>query len=239
VNRVGKVADWVARDIVRDIAERRLAPGTRLPPENELLDRYGVSRPSLREAMRILEDHGLLTMKPGPGGGPVVSDLSAADYARTSTFFFHVLGVTLRDLAEARVFLDPVFARVAAERRDPAVIARIKAFVDTNDADAATDGDDWAGAAIAFHDALACATGNTILDLFAGALQVLYIERTQRGLQPGDRAASHETHMAIAHAILAGDAPRAETLMRAHTEQLVRDALERVPTQVDEVVDWR
>jgi DNA-binding FadR family transcriptional regulator len=239
--RGGKVAEWVARDLVREIASRRLPPGTRLPPENELLDQYGVSRPSLREAMRILEELGLVSMKSGPGGGPVVCRLSAAEYARASTFFFHVLGVTLRDLAEARVILDPLFARIAAERQDEAVVAQIRAFLAAaRDESVGDDEDkDWSEDALAFHEALTCGTGNAILDLFAGALQVLYVERTQRGLKPADRKQSLAAHIAIAEAVLAGDGDRAEELMRAHTEQLVVDALERVPESVDELVDWR
>jgi DNA-binding FadR family transcriptional regulator len=187
--------------------------------------------------MRLLEGHGLVSMKSGPGGGPVVCELTAEQYARTSTFFFHVLGVTLRDLAEARVILDPLFARLAAERRDENVLARIRAFVDAGETD--RDSDDWSGDALAFHEALACATGNAILDFFAAALQLLYVERTQRGLQPQDRAHSRATHVAIAEAVLAGDGDRAEELMRSHTQQLVVDALERVPDLVDELLDWR
>lgn len=231
--RPGKVADWVARDLVSDIAARKLVPGSKLPPEAELVERYGVSRPSIREALRILEGHGLLTMKPGPGGGPVVSDLDARDYARTSTFFFHVLGVTLRDLAEARRFLDPLFARRAAEQRDPEVIAQIERHL------ASTSEDDTSDQAIAFHDALARGTGNVIVDLFAGALQVLYIERTQSALTPGDLETSRRHHVAIAGAIVAGDGALAEQLMRAHTDELVQDVLDRFPDIADEVIAWR
>lgn len=232
--RPGKVAEWVARDLVRDIATRRLAPGAMLPPEAELVARYGVSRPSIREAMRILEGHGLVTIKPGPGGGPVVSELDAAAYARTSTFFFHLLGVTLRDLAESRRILDPLFARIAAERQEPEVLHRLEQFV----AAAATEPLDRAET-IAFHDALACGTGNPILDLFAGALQVLYIERTHSATVPADLEESRRHHVAIAQAILDGDGERAEALMRTHTEALVQDVLDRFPDRADEVIDWR
>jgi DNA-binding FadR family transcriptional regulator len=231
-DRPGKVAEWVARDLVHDIATRRLPPGSKLPSEADLITRYGVSRPSLREALRILEGHGLIVMKPGPGGGPVVSNLDTSDYARTSTFYFHVLGVTLRDLAESRRILDPVFARIAAEQRDPVVIERIERHL------ASLAEADSADEAIAFHDALSCGTGNMILDLFAGALQMLYIERTQSALSPGDLETSRQHHIAIAEAILAGDGDRAESLMRSHTDGLVQDVLDRFPDRVDEVIAW-
>jgi GntR family transcriptional regulator, transcriptional repressor for pyruvate dehydrogenase complex len=232
--RLGKVADWVARDLVEDIAARKLAPGSMLPPEAELVERYGVSRPSIREALRTLEGHGLIRMKPGPGGGPVVTDLGPSDYARTSTFFFHVLGVTLRDLAESRMILDPLFARIAAERRDGEVMERLERFV----ADEPTEPQERHDA-IAFHDALACGTGNPVLDLFAGALQALYIERTHSATTPRDLDASRAHHVAIAEAILRGDGAQAEALMRAHTAALVRDVLERFPDSADEAIAWR
>jgi GntR family transcriptional repressor for pyruvate dehydrogenase complex len=231
--RPGKVAEWVARDLVQDIAARKLPPGSKLPPEADLVERYGVSRPSIREALRILEGNGLITMKPGPGGGPVVSDLDAGDYARTSTFFFQVLGVTLRDLAEARRILDPMFARIAAEQRDPEVIARIEQFL------ASPEPFDSREDAIAFHDALACGTGNRVLDLFAGALQVLYIDRTRSATTPGDLEVSRRHHATIAEAIVRGDADEAEHLMRVHTDGLVQDVLDRFPESADEVIDWR
>jgi DNA-binding GntR family transcriptional regulator len=55
-----------------------------------MLRRYQVARASLREALRILETHGLIRIKPGPGGGPVVSNGSTADFGRMATLFFQV-----------------------------------------------------------------------------------------------------------------------------------------------------
>src|SRR6478736_4725215 len=66
--RAEKVSEVVARSIVQDIASRELQPGTMLPPESVMLERYRVGRASLREGLRILEIQGLITIKPGPGG---------------------------------------------------------------------------------------------------------------------------------------------------------------------------
>jgi GntR family transcriptional repressor for pyruvate dehydrogenase complex len=71
--------------IVRDIVERGRQPGDALEGESRMLERFGVSRASLREALRILETQGLITIKPGPGGGPSVGTTDAMDRANVSS----------------------------------------------------------------------------------------------------------------------------------------------------------
>src|SRR6476661_11165886 len=96
--RAEKVAARVARLIVRDIVERDREPGDALEPESLMLERFGVSRASLREALRILETHGLITIKPGPGGGPSVGAVSSRDFGRMATLFFQVLRVDIGEV---------------------------------------------------------------------------------------------------------------------------------------------
>src|SRR5215207_8453406 len=94
LNRPLKTAETVARDIVRDIVARELRPGDRLPSEGAMLEEYGVSRESLREALRLLEVHGLITIRRGPGGGPSVGQVEPANLSRMSTLFYHLAGAT-------------------------------------------------------------------------------------------------------------------------------------------------
>ncbi|MCY4632208.1 MAG: GntR family transcriptional regulator, partial [bacterium] len=84
--RPTKVATSVAREILHDIVDRGLAPGAKLPPEIEMAESLGVARASLGGGLRILEVHGLITIKPGPGGGPVVAPISSDDLGQTLTF---------------------------------------------------------------------------------------------------------------------------------------------------------
>lgn len=86
--RAEKVSVTVAKEIVHDIARQRLAPGSVLESEGAMLRRYRVARASLREALRILEIHGLIRIKPGPGGGPVVAGVDSGDFGRMATLFF-------------------------------------------------------------------------------------------------------------------------------------------------------
>ena len=112
-----KVAEVVARQILHDIVDRELEPGAKLPSEVEMAETHGVARGSLREALRILEIHGLITLKPGPGGGPVVAAINSEDLGQTLTFFLQASGATFRELMQARLVLEPLMARAAAEHR--------------------------------------------------------------------------------------------------------------------------
>lgn len=73
-NKPKKTAILVAQRIVDEIVDQDLQPGAPLLPERVMLPRYGVARGTLRESLRILETYGLITIKTGPGGGPVVAD---------------------------------------------------------------------------------------------------------------------------------------------------------------------
>src|SRR5262245_29141890 len=148
--RSEKVSAIIAREIVRDIARQKLAPGTTLESESAMLRRYQVARASLREALRILETHGLIRIKPGPGGGPVVSNVSSADFGRMATLFFQVRDIRFGELVEARLILEPMMARLAAARQNPADNDDIKAIAKAGLE--ARDDASWRVASRAFHD---------------------------------------------------------------------------------------
>src|SRR5262245_43750238 len=81
-NRPLKTSEMVARDVVHAIVTRGLRTGDKLPSEAAMLAEYGVSRESLREGLRLLEVQGLISIRRGPGGGPVVGRIDAANLGR-------------------------------------------------------------------------------------------------------------------------------------------------------------
>ncbi len=237
--RSRKTSELVAREIVRDIVERRLSPGEMLPSEQVMLERYGVGRPALREALRVLEVHGLLRMKPGPGGGPVVGTVTAAAFGEMASLFFRLSGTTYRELIEARLELEPMAARLAALRQDADGLARLR---DVLDAEEAADVDDdalYTRLATRFHAAIGAASGNRVVDLVGNGLLALYEDRLRVPLTPrAQRRDVRVAHRAIVDAIAARDGARAEALTRASLDVALARLDELVPDVLDQVIDW-
>jgi DNA-binding FadR family transcriptional regulator len=240
IRRGEKVAEAVARDIVRRIWNERLAPGTQLPYEAEMLADYGVGRGSLREALRILEVHGLISIRSGPGGGPVVAGVHTEDFGRMSALYYHLAGMTFRELIEARLILEPVLARLAAERRQPDLVKKLMDAAGMQDQSVVSDDVAYLRTSNDFHRILGQMGGNQILSLFGLSLEDIFHDRVSGMLFPvsrrGDVVAAHQ---AIARAISRGQAANAERLMRDHMVQYANYVKQRHPALWDEVVDWR
>ena len=117
--RTVKASERVAQDIVRDIVRRGLGTGDRLPLEAAMVEEYGVSRTSLREALRLLEVQGLISLKPGPGGGPVVGTVEPSHLARTASLYFHLSAATYGDVMATQVLMESTCARTAALQPGP------------------------------------------------------------------------------------------------------------------------
>ncbi len=243
-DRSDKVAEKVARRILRDIVARALKPGSKLPPEAMMLQRYEIGRASLREGLRILEVYGLIWIKPGPGGGPVVADVSSIDFGRSATFFFHAVGATLHDLVEARVHLEPLMARLASERLTEETAAALQTALDfeQDTLNVLVPPGERPFNATRFHSVLDGMSGNRVLSLFGVSIMDIYIERI-RPVYPvytvDRRRDLHETHAEIGTAILKGHATKAERLMRVHVEDMARIFAKNFSGLADEIIDWR
>src|SRR5437773_215365 len=95
-----KVAEFIARSIVADILARDLAPGTVLPGEAEMMSTFSVGRFTLREALRLLEVQGVVTLRPGPKGGPVVAGVTADDFADPLSLHLQMARASFGELFE-------------------------------------------------------------------------------------------------------------------------------------------
>ncbi|OLF06233.1 hypothetical protein BLA60_32880 [Actinophytocola xinjiangensis] len=235
VRRGDKVSEAIARDIVRRIGAEGLSPGTQLPPEAKMLEEYRVGRGSLREALRILEVHGLISIKPGPRGGPTVDQVDTRSFGRMASLFFQMDGVTIRELIEARLHMEPMLARAAAQQQDPQLVHELARFDGSGHGD-----DEYARNATDFHQLVAVMSGNRIMSLFGQSLADVLRDRLQDTLFPKSRRREILTvHSDIGTAIAQGDPDRAERLMRSHMEDYVAQVKRRHPGLMQEVVDWR
>lgn len=237
IKRGAKIAEALAQEIVHEIVSNKLAPGTLLSSEAQMLDDYGVGRGSLREALRILEVHGLIIMKPGRNGGPVVIEVGTRDFGRMSTLFFHLGGMTFQELIEARLQMEPMMARLAAERRATALVEH---GGQPTGHDVSDDDQTYFEATHYFHRTVASLSGNPMLNLFSMSLEDIFQDQVSGLLSPKEqRGDVLAVHAAIATAIAEGQAEKAERLMREHMQQYADWVHARHPSLMDAVVSWR
>lgn len=240
MNRPLKISETVARDIVRHITDDQLQPGDLLPSEAAMVEEYGVSRESLREGLRLLEVQGLITLRRGPHGGPMVATVDPANLGRISTLFYHLVGGTYRELFEAWVLFEVILAERAA--RHPDAAARLAAMGPYIDPPEARNGelDDFVDARIAFHAAVASLDRNRVIGF---NLQTVGHIVTHHIAVAGDpRLASQfidDDHRLLARAIIAGQPTRARTLMEQHIENVAQFAIEQLGLQTSTFIEWQ
>jgi GntR family transcriptional regulator, transcriptional repressor for pyruvate dehydrogenase complex len=238
--RTEKVSEVIARQIVKDIVSSGMTRGTMLPPETQMLDRFKVGRASLREALRILEVHGLISIKSGPGGGPIVGEPDSADFGRMAALYFEMSGATFGELVEARLIIEPVMARRAALSNDPKIVKNLHKMVSEAERADIQNSEAYGRVSSDFHSAITGASGNRILDLFGRAIKEVFMERINGMVFPDkDRERIRSEHEAVVEAIADGAAEKAERLMHIHMLEFAERVAKRYPGMLDEVVDWR
>jgi DNA-binding FadR family transcriptional regulator len=239
ISRGAKTSERIASVLVADIIDQNLGPGDRLPNEAAMTERFGVGRGSVREALRLLEVHGLINLRSGPNGGPVIIAVDPRYVGRTLSLYLSLRGATIDELVQTRLFLEPQVARLAAENISSDTSARLKAALAQEEA-AATGSRSYIDAANEFHYVLATITGNRVLDLVATALKELYTVRVVGAGVARDTTdpSIRLEHRQIGEAILAGDADLAERLMRTHMSYYLGRGKEVAPHLPATRITW-
>lgn len=237
--RVEKIAYSVARDIVGEVVAGNLAPGTVLDSESDMMERYGISRGSLREALRILEVLGFVQMKPGPRGGPVLLDPDSRQFSTIATLYYQRINATYRELLETRLVLEPEAAAMAAERRTPEHVRQLQEYIEQSQTRDLDDDRQFRGVGQDFHDLLAEMAGNSIVKLLIRSCYDVFAGRTSGFLYPPqERSTIQSIHEQIAIAVINGNARTARSLMYDHMEDYVREATKQFSGLMSEVVKW-
>lgn len=164
-----KVAHFVARELMREIAERGLVPGDHLAAEHELISRLGVSRGSAREGLRLLESLGVIELRRGAGGGAIISKPEPQILAAPLAMMLQFEGGSLGTVLEAVNAMEPTVAALAAERRSPEQLAQLADCVQCLKT-SATDDLTFRVANRRFHDLLAEASGNALFGILMPCL---------------------------------------------------------------------
>jgi DNA-binding FadR family transcriptional regulator len=208
----------LADELRADITSGRLQPGERLPPEPELCVKTGVSRSTVREALRLLASQHLIVTTRGVTGGSFVSHPDAEQLGEGLATGFTLLtasaGVGLADLLELRRALEVPAAGLAALRRDDEHLIELRgAYFDPSIDDFET----MMAAHAAFHLAVAKATGNPLFELVGRPLyHATYGEDVTDNLPPGYWAQIDADHRQMVECIAARNAEAATRMAADH-----------------------
>ena len=173
-SNAGLIADYLRRAIVQG----EMAEGSALPPLDQLRKQFGVGLPAVREAIRILESEGLVTVVQGNTGGAIVHAPSLAGAASRLGMVLQNQRVELGDLAGALRAIEPVCAQLCAEQRDDTAVDVLTGLIE--EARSATDEEQTAIMLNRrFHETLAERCGNQTLRALVGALEFLWSGQEQ------------------------------------------------------------
>jgi DNA-binding FadR family transcriptional regulator len=232
--RQPRLAEMVADGLRQRIVSGELADGAMLPKQDDLLLEFRVSPPSIREALRILETEGLITVQRGNVGGAIVHRPKPGKTAYMLAMVLQSRSVNLLDVQNAIRHLEPACVAACAMRpdRETTVLPRLKDNIDRSRANI-DNADLYIGLARQFHVELAAGCGNETMSLIIGALESLWsaqVDRlARRTAQHGafaDRAvrlATLKDHERIYRYIAKGDAAGAERAAREHYSEAAQE----------------
>jgi DNA-binding FadR family transcriptional regulator len=223
--RVPKTAELVARQIRNAIIRGELSDGDNLPAEAQLIAEFEVSRPTVREAVRILESEGLIAVARGARGGAKVSSPNYEMVARAAGITLQAQRATIGDVYEMRMLIEPPAARLVAERNAVEGGKALRAHLETEYA-LVRDRLAESVAIARFHRLMIDLAGNVTLALIAHALQGLFERHLQLAQRrdPPDNGEYLErrtrlgmkSHARLIDLIEAGDGAAAEAHWKAH-----------------------
>lgn len=217
-----KMAELIARSLRRQIVRGELQEGDVLPSEATLMEQFGVSRPTLREAFRVLESESLITIKRGAHGGARVHSPDDALAARYAGLVLEYRGTQLADVYQGRTEIEGCAARLAAERRTAADLKRLEQLYDrisaTDDQLQRIEGHKE------FDAAIVEMSGNNTLIVLSRMLRVILDKATTEAVEAiagsdGAVKAYDEAHLAhrrLIDLIEAKDGMKAEAHWRRH-----------------------
>jgi len=218
-----KRSDAIADEIKRWIMDEEIAPGSRLPQERDLIERFRASRGTIREALKSLEVQGLVAIRTGVSGGASVTVVSYARTVELLSNYFYSSNISLADIYAVRKVIEPELVASVAGRLDPTELRALEASVEI------CAGEPLPGsvsrrqriAELDFHDVLADACPNPMLGFYCrfinsmlknlAVCEAIYDEPQAELTRQG-----HDYHTRLLQALRDGERATARRLMREH-----------------------
>jgi len=217
------VAEMVARRILDMVTARALRPGDQLPPERDLAESLGVSRPSVREAIRGLAILGVVQSR--QGGGAYITKLDGDALLGPIQFFLSLEDVNIGELYDARSLIESDVARRAAVNMDAAILAQLAAILDAQK-DTLHDARAFRMSDFAFHEAIWGGCGNAFLKRIGESLNVLGLEFRKRASETsGVLEQSYADHRRLLDALHARDADAAAKAAEEHMHNVYQSTI--------------
>ncbi|BBX31222.1 GntR family transcriptional regulator [Mycolicibacterium mageritense DSM 44476 = CIP 104973] len=221
--RSPKTAELVAGTLRRMVVDGQLKEGDFLPNEAELMEHFGVSRPTLREAVRVLESERLVEVRRGSRTGARVRVPGPEIVARPAGLLLELSGADIADLLVARSAIEPMAARLLAEQGDEAAFSELERMLDEHipkdwrsDRLAETTGD--------FHRRVVELSGNATLGIIAGMLHEItvrhhaFLFKEHRPVSKADYEKLMRSYRRLIQLIRSGDGDAAEAHWRKHLD---------------------
>lgn len=209
----------IVEQIEEAIARGELRPGERLPSERELVNQFGASRPTIREALRVLESNGVVRSRPGDPNGPEILPFSPNGLAKQMTRLAQVDHMSIADLVSFRMILDGSANMLAARLRSEDELATMDDTIAVMERAIDQGYEEFSEADVAFHDAVALASRNALIQVCNNVVRVVVLSlisdkvtraRNSKALM----RESLEHHKEVLDAIRAGDGPGAARISR-------------------------
>lgn len=167
-----KVSDRIIDQIRDAVLSGRLKPGDRLASEKDLIVQFGVSKATMREALRVLEAMGLVEIRKGLGGGAFITEVGMKTTVHSIINFLHFKSVSIREITMLRFMLEPAVAYMAANAMEPEDLAKLRSMIEGDAARAETE----LAREISFHRYLVRMSRNPILILIMDFIDSILTE---------------------------------------------------------------
>ena len=223
-----KAAEVVAAELRHQIVTGRLKPGDKLHPENALQAEFAISRPTMREALRILESESLIAISRGKHGGARVRSMDLAAAANQVGVYLQIEGTTLQDVWLARTIIEPPAAGLLAARRNPAALAELEANITAARDAAQTDLIRYADLSAEFSMLITRHCGNQTLHLLSTLIyDIIRRQHEDVTARTSNRASVHQLRQdsiksrEMAVALMRSGTPAVvESFWRTHLEHM-------------------